>query len=281
LVRVSQQTASASRTPYKHNAAGTGVNAYIIDTGILTTHSEFSGGRATFGYSFFTDRTDCNGHGTHVAGTVGGTTYGLAKGVSLIAVKVLDCAGSGSLAGIIAGVDWVTNDHKSKGRSSNANMSLGGGNMPTLCTAITASWNAGVAYVAAAGNSDANACNTSPANCANIITVGATQTDTGFTTTTRSTFSNWGNCLTTFAPGTNITSAWNNGASRTISGTSMAAPHIAGYVSLLQERSPGSNPNAIYTQITSTAAKGVVNLNCAGKPSGCTASPNLFLYSGC
>jgi len=160
-------------------------------------------------------------------------------------------------------------------------MSLGGGNMPTLCSAVTASWNAGVVHVAAAGNSNANACNYSPANCANIVTVGSTTMNTALTSDIRSSFSNWGNCLTTFAPGSDIRSSWigGNSAYNTISGTSMASPHIAGYVSLLQQRTPSSTPNQIYSAITASAQPNLINLQCTA--TGCSQSPNLFLYSGC
>ncbi len=183
---------------YTYNATGAGVTAYVIDTGILTTHTQF-GGRAVSGYTAINDgrgTTDCNGHGTHVAGTVGGSTYGVAKGVRLVAVRVLDCNGSGSNSGVIAGVDWVTQNH-SAGSPAVANMSLGGGISSALDTAVNNSIADGVTYALAAGNdSGANACNGSPARVAAGLTIGSTTN-----TDARSSFSNIGSCLDMFAPG--------------------------------------------------------------------------------
>jgi len=268
LPRISEAT-NAGSTIYRYSRTGSGVNSYIIDTGILTTHAEFSGGRATWGYPT-SGGSDCNGHGTHVAGTVGGRLYGVAKDVSLIAVKVLDCQGSGTMAGIIAGVDWVTSHYNRGTRAANANMSLGGSSMPTLCTAIGASWNAGVVYVVAAGNSNANACNFCPANCASVITVGATQVGDN-----RSSFSNFGTCLNVFAPGTNIYSAYIGPQYSSLSGTSMASPHVAGWVSQLQQASPSKTPTAIRAEIDGAlGVKGVV------KNPG-TGSVNNFIHTSC
>jgi subtilisin family serine protease len=188
------QTGFPLDSKYTYNATGSGVNAYIIDTGIRTTHSEF-GGRASGAFSAVNDgngTNDCNGHGTHVAGTVGGATYGVAKGVQLYAVRVLDCAGNGSVSGVIAGVDWVTANHASP---AVANMSLGGSISPSLDQAVQSSIASGVTYAVAAGNSNADACQQSPARTPEAITVGATTIADA-----RASFSSLGSCVDLFAP---------------------------------------------------------------------------------
>jgi subtilisin family serine protease len=209
--------------------------AYVVDTGILLGHQDF-GGRAVSGFDAVTaggNANDCNGHGTHVAGTVGGTRFGVAKGATLVAVRVLDCGGSGATSGVIAGVDWVARDHAA-GAPAVANMSLGGGASTALDNAVKGAIADGVSFVAAAGNDGgfvgelsgaANACNGSPSRVPEALTVGAT--DAG---DNKASYSNRGPCLDLFAPGSNITSAWHTGptATNTISGTSMAAPHVAG-----------------------------------------------------
>jgi subtilisin family serine protease len=245
------------------------VRVYIIDTGIRTGHGEF-GGRASSGFTSITDglgTDDCHGHGTHVSGTVGGTVYGVAKGVSLIAVRVLDCGGSGTTAGVIAGVDWVTGNHV---KPAVANMSLGGGASSTLDAAVSNSVTAGVTYAIAAGNSSADACNYSPARTPTAITVGATTS-----TDARASYSNYGTCLDLFGPGSSITSAWNtsNTATNTISGTSMATPHVAGVAALVLQGNPAWSPAQVAGELTSNASTGKV-----GSPG--TGSPNLLLYSG-
>ena len=219
---------------------GAGVTAYIIDTGIRTSHSDF-GGRATWGINTTGDgnNTDCNGHGTHVAGTVGGSQYGVAKGVKLIAVKVLNCAGSGSFSGVVAGIDWVTSHHQ-PGQPAVANMSLGAYGSDTASeNAVRSSIADGVTYAIASGNSNDNACNYTPARVGEAITVNAsTNTDA------RASFSNFGTCTDVFAPGQNITSAWisSDTATNTISGTSMAAPHVAGAAALVLGATPQATP---------------------------------------
>ncbi len=212
-------------TTYSYISAGAGVDAYVIDTGILGTHVQFTG-RMKSGYSAIgkaTNTTDCNGHGTHVAGTIGGTTYGVAKAVSLIPVRVLDCRGSGTNSGVIAGVNWAIKHHASN--KAVANMSLGGGASSALDTAINNLILDGVTVVVAAGNSGANACNYSPARVPNAITVAASTSSDLVAS-----FSNTGSCVDIIAPGVGITSSWigNNTAVATISGTSMASPHVAG-----------------------------------------------------
>ncbi len=267
LDRIDQRDLPLNST-YNYNQTGAGVNAYIIDTGIRKTHVEF-GGRAYHGYTAISDgrgSDDCNGHGTHVAGTVGGATYGVAKGVKLYAVRVLNCNGSGTNSGVIAGVDWVTQNHV---KPAVANMSLGGSASTALDTAVNNSINAGVVYAIAAGNDNKNACNYSPARVANALTVGSTTN-----TDARSSFSNYGSCLDLFAPGSSITSAWytSDSATNTISGTSMATPHVAGAVALYLETNPTASVSTVNSAIINNATTGKVT-------SPGTGSPNRLLYS--
>ncbi|MEO6086109.1 MAG: S8 family peptidase, partial [Umezawaea sp.] len=246
------------------------VRAYIIDTGIRTTHSTF-GGRATWGFNAVDgDNTDCNGHGTHVAGTVGGAQYGVAKGVQLVAVKVLDCAGSGTFAGVISGVDWVTGNAV---KPAVANMSLGGtasAATAPLEAAVRASIASGVTYAVASGNSNANACTFSPALVAEAITVNASDT-----TDRRASFSNYGTCTDLFAPGVNITSSWNtsDSATNTISGTSMASPHTAGVAAAYLATHPGAAPAAVQSALIADSTPGKITDPGPG-------SPNRLLFLG-
>ena len=265
LDRIDQPALPLSNS-YTYDANGTSVRAYVIDTGIRTTHTDL-GGRATNGYDFVDNDAiaqDCNGHGTHVAGTIGGTTYGVAKGVSLIAVRVLDCGGSGTYEGVVAGIDWVTANAV---RPAVANMSLGGGKSTTLDNAVRNSINAGVVYALAAGNSSADACNSSPSGTVEALTVGATDS-----TDTRASWSNWGSCVDIFAPGVNITSAWGTGdtATNTISGTSMATPHVTGAAARYLATNPCASPSAVASALLGNAtANKVVNPG--------TGSPNKLL----
>ncbi|MGW5671724.1 S8 family serine peptidase, partial [Micromonospora sp. NPDC003776] len=265
LDRVDQRNLPLDSSYTYPNTAGN-VHAYIIDTGIRTTHSDF-GGRATWGTNTVdTNNTDCNGHGTHVAGTVGGSSYGLAKGVQLVAVKVLNCSGSGTTAGVVSGVNWVTQNAI---KPAVANMSLGGGADSTLDTAVRNSISSGVTYALAAGNdSGANACNTSPARVTEAITVGSTTS-----TDARSSFSNIGTCLDIFAPGSSITSAWNSSdtATNTISGTSMATPHVVGAAALVASANPSWTPQQVRDYLVNNATSDVVS-----NPG--TGSPNKLLY---
>ncbi|MFJ6671075.1 S8 family peptidase [Actinosynnema sp. NPDC091369] len=248
---------------YTYPNEGEGVTAYIIDTGIRFSHSDF-GGRAVSGRDTVdndNDATDCNGHGTHVAGTVGGSTYGVAKKAKLVGVRVLNCAGSGTYAGVIAGIDWVT---ANAAKPAVANMSLGGGADATVDQAVRNSIAAGVTYGLAAGNdSGANACNTSPARTTEAITVGSTTN-----TDARSSFSNIGTCLDIFAPGSNITSAWytNDTATNTISGTSMATPHVVGAAAVYLAANPTATPQQVRDALVNGATNGVVGNAGTGSP---------------
>jgi len=252
---------------YTYTPTGAGVTAYVIDTGIRTTHAQF-GGRAASGYDTIDGGAadDCNGHGTHVAGTVGGATHGVAKGVNLVAVRVLDCAGSGTTSGVIAGIDWVTGAHTAP---AVANMSLGGPASTALDQAVQNSIADGVTYAVAAGNDNINACYDSPARVTAALTVGATTSSDS-----RASYSNYGSCLDLFAPGSSITSTWHSSdtATATISGTSMATPHVAGTAALYLEGTPSASPATVSAAIVDSATTGKVT-------SAGSGSPNRLLYS--
>jgi subtilisin family serine protease len=256
---------------YRYDAAASNVRAYIIDSGIRTTHADF-GGRAVWGVNTTGDGkdTDCYGHGTHVAGTVGGARHGVAKEVTLVAVKVLNCAGSGSFAGVAAGIDWVAGDHQ-PGEPAVANISLGSaGSDSATETAVRNSIADGVVFAIASGNSGSDACNFTPARVAEAITVNATTS-----TDRRAPFSNFGACTDLFAPGQGVTSAWStsNNATATISGTSMAAPHVAGAAALVLSATPNATPATVTSQLlASTTLDKVTNPG--------TGSPNRLLYTG-
>jgi subtilisin family serine protease len=266
------QRALPLNSAYTYTPTGSGVTAYVIDTGIRASHTEF-GGRvnAGGGFSAVNDgrgTDDCAGHGTHVAGTIGGSTYGVAKAVTLVPVRVLDCTGEGTTSGVISGVDWVTSHHAS---SAVANMSLGGPVSSALDTAVANSIASGVAYTVAAGNQAAGACAYSPARVPAAITVGATMS-----TDSRDTrYSNFGTCLDLFAPGTSVTSAWytSDAATATASGTSMASPHVAGVAALYLQGHPGATPAQVRDAVVTSATPGAV-------ANAGTGSPNLLLYSG-
>ena len=267
LDRIDQRNLPLNTT-YTYDTTAVNVDVYIIDTGVRSTHVEF-GGRVTGGYTAVNDgngTNDCNGHGTHVSGTVGGAIYGVAKSVALHPVRVLDCGGSGSTSGVIAGVNWVAANHSTP---AVANMSLGGGASTALDDAVRNAITSGVTFAIAAGNSNANACNASPARVAQALTVGSTTS-----TDARSSFSNFGTCVDLFAPGSSITSAWNSGdsATNTISGTSMATPHVAGVAALYLAVNPSASPSAVHAAI--------VNNTTPNKVTGAgTGSPNRLLYS--
>lgn len=293
---------------YRYDAdAGEGVDAYIVDTGILTTHQEFEG-RAIFGANYAGgSNADCNGHGTHVAGTVGGALYGVAKKATLIAVKVLNCQGSGTNSGVISGINYVATSYASRKRPSVAkyicqrsftyiySMSLGGSKSTALNDAVAGVVSDGVSFVVAAGNENQDACNTSPASTSSAISVGATTIENdvcplfifitklqaGTNEDTRASFSNFGTCVSIFAPGELIKSAWigSNTATLTISGTSMASPHVAGAVALYLSQNPSSTPSQIKSHFVNNSLHNVINLDCSS--TACSKSPNKFLHTLC
>ncbi|WP_374207668.1 S8 family peptidase [Streptomyces sp. XM4193] len=248
------------------DSAGAGATVYVIDTGVHISHEDF-GGRAVHGYDAVDDDDDAsdgNGHGTHVASTAAGSAYGVAKEADIVGVRVLDDNGSGTTAGVVAGVDWVTQNADGP---SVANMSLGGGADAALDQAVENSIAAGVSYAVAAGNSSADAANFSPARVDTAITVGATeQTDS------RATYSNYGSAVNIFAPGSGITAAWHTGDTdtNTISGTSMASPHVAGVAALYLADNPDAAPADVSAALEGAATEGVV-----GNPG--SGSPNLLL----
>ena len=262
LDRIDQRNRPLNRS-YTYPNTASNVRAYILDTGIRLTHNDF-GGRASTGYDAVTSggtANDCNGHGTHVAGTVGGGAYGVAKGVRPVAVRVLGCTGGGTTAGVIAGVNWVTANAI---KPAVANMSLGGGLSTTLDNAVANSISSGVTYALAVGNSNANACNSSPARVASAITVGATTS-----TDARASYSNYGSCLDIFAPGSSITSAWytsNNTATNSISGTPMAAPHVAGAAALVLSANPSYTPTQVRNYLYNNATTNVATSPGSGSP---------------
>jgi subtilisin family serine protease len=254
---------------YSWSTNGDGVNVYIIDTGIRTSHHEFEG-RASADYSSVSDgygAQDCNGHGTHVAGTVGGRSYGVARGVRLHSVRVLDCSGRGSWSRVIAGIDWVT---ANRVLPAVANMSLGGSASSSVNLAVQNSTNAGVTYAVAAGNDGTDACRYSPASTPEAITVGATQSNDKMPS-----FSNYGSCVDIFAPGLYIVSSWldSDDSWTTLSGTSMSSPHVAGAAALYLAGHPSAPASEVAWALTSTATQGAITSLGAG-------SPNKLVYTG-
>ncbi|MEU4157405.1 S8 family serine peptidase [Actinoplanes sp. NPDC026670] len=260
LDRIDQRGKSLSKT-YRPSADGDSVHAYVIDTGIRTTHKQF-GGRAVSGYDFVGDDSnadDCNGHGTHVAGTIGGSTYGVAKKVKLVGVRVLDCDGEGYISHIVDGIDWVT---QNADLPAVANMSLGGGYSPALDWAVEESIAAGITYVVAAGNEDTDARLSSPADVPEAITVAASDSKDR-----RASFSNYGGGVDLFAPGVGIKSSVSTSDTATAkySGTSMASPHVAGAAALLLDANPALTPAQVQAKLIANATKGKVT-DRAGTP---------------
>ncbi|MEU7606014.1 S8 family peptidase [Streptomyces sp. NPDC041003] len=255
---------------YTYPTRAEGVTVYIVDTGINTLHQEF-GGRARFGYNavFLGSSRDCNGHGTHVAATVGGETYGVAKGVSLVGVKVADCRGSGSLSAILKGLDWVVKDAaKAPGTPAVANMSMGGTPSYALDAAVIRAVNSGITFTVAAGNDGKDACAGSPASVPEAITVGATDVDDR-----RAPFSSHGPCVDLSAPGVGVTSAWKDSDTATAraSGTSMAAPHVAGVAALVLARGTARTPAQVADELLRSAVPDRITALPAG-------TPNLLLH---
>ncbi|MFD0314023.1 S8 family peptidase [Streptomyces flavalbus] len=262
LDRIDQTSLPLSGTYTYPDSAGSGVTVYVIDTGVRITHSQISG-RASYGYDAVdgdTTASDGNGHGTHVATTVAGSTYGVAKKAKIVAVRVLNNSGSGTTAGVIAGIDWVTSHHSGP---SVANMSLGGGASTTLDNAVRNSIASGVTYAIAAGNSNANASSSSPARVTEAITVGATTS-----TDARASYSNYGSVLDLFAPGSSITAGWytSDTATNTISGTSMATPHVAGAAAVYLAGHTSATPAQVASALTAGATTGKVTSPGTGSP---------------
>ena len=267
LDRTDQRTLPLSGS-YSWDVAGAGTTVYVVDTGLRADHVEFTG-RMLPGYTAINDgrgTTDCNGHGTHVAGTSVGTTYGVAKAATVVPVRVLGCNGSGAWSGVIAGLDWIAANHTTG--PAVANMSLGGGANASVDDAVRRVIADGVTVVVAAGNSNADACASSPARVAAAVTVGATTSSDA-----RASYSNFGTCLDLFAPGSSVLSAWytSSTATNTISGTSMASPHVAGAAARILAAETSLTPADVGARITAGATSGVV----AGPGAG---SPNLLLH---
>ncbi|NCV77401.1 MAG: S8 family peptidase, partial [Actinobacteria bacterium] len=228
LDRIDQREKVGTTSSYGYRSAGTGTTVYVVDTGVYP-HNDFGNRLSTSGFSAISDGggpVDCNGHGTHVAGTIAGTQYGIAKNAKIVPVRVLGCTGSGTFSQVIAGMEWILSPENPNSKTQAVvNMSLGGGASSTINAAVTKLTNSGIVVVVAAGNSNKNACEFSPASAPSAITVGATNLSD-----VKSSYSNFGPCVDIHAPGSDINSAWIGSptASRVISGTSMASPHVAG-----------------------------------------------------
>ncbi len=257
------QSALPLNNNYSYPNQASGVHAYILDTGIRQTHTEFAGRMSTQRFDAITPggtAADCHGHGTHVAGTVGGTTYGVAKGVTLHAVRVLNCQGSGTWAQIISGLDWVA---QNRVMPAVANMSLGGGASASIDNAVATLVSQGVFVAVAAGNDNADACNYSPARAPTAATIGSTTSSDG-----RSSFSNYGTCVDLFAPGSGIVSAYytSDNATATSSGTSMASPHVAGAGAIYLGANPSASPAQVVSALVGGAVSGAIGNVGAGSP---------------
>lgn len=288
LARISTKSSlnGASTGKYVYDSAGgDGVTSYIIDTGINTSHKDFEG-RASWGETF-TDDSDADGvgHGSHVAGTIGSKTYGVAKKANLVAVKVLDNSGSGTNSGVIKGIQYAASQHKANKNKSGykgatANMSLGGLKSTAVNNAANAAVDAGIHFAVAAGNEDENACYSSPASADKVVTVGATNNDDS-----RAYFSNYGKCVDIFAPGVDVLSVWigSNSATNTISGTSMATPHITGLLTYFLSLAPSSSSEFSASASSLTPAqlkKAIIAYGTQNAISDVSGSPNVLAYNG-
>lgn len=267
LDRIDQKPNALNSKYYSTSTGGVGADVYVVDTGIDIAHPEFEG-RAIWGGNFVDNvNTDCNSHGTHVAGTVGSKTYGVSKKTKLIAVKVLDCSGGGSFSGVLRGLEFVANSAKTSKRPSIVNMSLGGPKSSATDRVISNLEAAGVSVVVAAGNENADACNVSPASNVLAVSVGATTRQN-----TKAGFSNWGKCVSILAPGAQILSTVPGGKTKELQGTSMASPHVAGVYALILGENPRFSPAAMRKIIVSISTKGSIT--------GFSAdTPNNLLYS--
>jgi subtilisin family serine protease len=263
LDRIDQRSLPLSRS-YTYGTTASSVTAYVIDTGIATSHPEFGGRASNVFDAFGGNGQDCNGHGTHVAGSIGAASYGVAKSVRLRGLRVLNCSGSGATSGIIAAVDWLRANHV---KPAVANLSLGGGYSSSLNTATTNLAQAGVFVAVAAGNENQNACNVSPASASGVVTVAASGSNDA-----RASFSNFGSCVNVYAPGVGVTSTWLNGGTSTISGTSMASPHVAGVAALYKAYGDAAT-GTVNAWIVDNATKGVIGANRRG-------TPNRLLFKG-
>jgi subtilisin family serine protease len=255
---------------YAWGSAGAGVSTYVVDTGVLASHTDF-GGRVAAGWTAVADglgSSDCNGHGTHVAGTVAGKTYGVAKAATIVPVRVLNCSGSGYNSDIIAGLDWIA-AHHAAGAPAVVNMSLGGSASSMVDAALVGVINDGVTAVVAAGNSAVDACGTSPARVSQAVTVAASDS-----ADRQASFSNFGSCVDLYAPGVAVTSTWYTATTATasLSGTSMASPHVAGAAAVLLSKSPALTPAQVSSALISSATTGVVSAATVG-------TPNRLLFS--
>ncbi len=267
LDRIDQRSPRLNSKYFYSTKRGENVDVYIVDTGIATDHPDFEN-RAVWGGNFVDSvNTDCNGHGTHVAGSVGSRTYGVSKRSSLIAVKVLDCQGSGSYSSILKGLDFVVQQHKKNKRPSVINMSLGGGKSDIINRAISTLYTNGIVSVVAAGNENQNACDVSPASAPDAITVGAVDKNNQFAS-----FSNWGKCVDISAPGVDIESTYLEKCVKRLSGTSMASPHVAGYVALILGENPQMTPEAVSKMVSASATSNAIS----GIKEG---TVNKFLYT--
>ncbi|HEY8471368.1 MAG TPA: S8 family peptidase [Natronosporangium sp.] len=263
LDRIDQRNLPLSNS-YTFNATGAGVHAYIIDTGVDPNHSQFGGRASQVFNSVGGPNRDCNGHGTHVAGTVGAASYGVAKEVRLYGVKVLSCSGSGTVSSVISGMNWVAANHQSP---AVANMSLGGGFSSAINSALNNLASSGVFVAVAAGNDGGNSCNTSPASAANATTVMASAINDS-----RASFSNFGGCAHLYAPGVNIVSTVPGGGTATASGTSMASPHVAGVAALYKDAFGDASFSTIRNFLITNATPNVIS----GNPGG---TPNRLLFT--